>query len=646
MILERFREMSQGTVAKIILSLIIIPFALFGVDYYFKSGGTGDAIAKVEGQSISQQQFNQVLQQQLNELKESMGANAPDASLLNNPQLRLAVLQKLIDQKVVEHSAKASGLVISDKLVAERIAAIDAFKQEGKFSQSVYEQLLKSRGMSPLRFEQELREEMSLQMFQEGVLNTSVVSQVSQDAWAKLASQTRDLSVATISPDAYLSQVKIEDKAVRAWYDSHIDQYRNPERVQLQYVVLTPDAVAKDIVISADEVKKAFDEQSARPTKSNSDERRAAHILLQVKPTAPEAERQAARKKAEQILAEVKAHPAQFAQLAQKYSQDPGSAKQGGDLGFFGRGVMAKAFEDAVFALKAGETSEIVQTEFGYHIIRLIEVKGAQARTLAEATPDITRELRTQRAAKKFAEAADNFSNVVFEQSGSLKPAADALKLDVQQSPWITRTGAGAPALLNNAKFIQAVFAQEVVRDKRNTSAIEVAPNTLVAAHALNYEAASPKPFEEVSAGIRQELTRAEAEKLAEQAGKDALEALVAGKTPAVNLSFTNAGSLTRQSVTGVLPSQLVEPAFKVDPAKLPGFAGAILPGKGYGLVRVNQVAEGAALSPEVRKQAEAALRSRVEQEETASVVASLRRNASISMTKNALDTPARTSSE
>jgi peptidyl-prolyl cis-trans isomerase D len=646
MILERFREMSQGTVAKIILSLIIIPFALFGADYYFKSGGTGDAIAKVEGQSISQQQFNQVLQQQLNELKESMGANAPDPAQFNNPQMRLAVLQKLIDQTVVEQSAKSSGLVISDQLIAQRIAAIDAFKKDGKFSQSLYEQLLKARGMTPVRFEQELRDEMSLQMFQEGVLNSSVVSQVSQDAWAKLASQTREISVASVSPDSYISKVKVEDKAVRAWYDSHIDQYRNPERVQLQYVVLTADAVAQDIVIALDEVKKAFDAQNAKPLQPVSEERRAAHILLQVKPSAPEAERQATRKKAEQLLAEVKAHPAQFAQLAQKYSQDPGSAKQGGDLGFFGRGVMAKPFEEAVFALKTGETSDLVQTEFGYHIIRLTEVKGAQSRTLAEATPDLTRELRHQRGAKKFVEAADNFSNLVFEQSGSLKPAADALKLEVQQTTWVSRNGAGAPAVLNNAKFIQAAFAQEVVRDKRNTSAIEVAPNTLVAARALNYEAATPKPFEEVSGAIRQELMRSEAEKMAEQAGKDALAALIAGKTPEAVLNFTAAQTVTRQTVAGALPNELVDPAFKADPAQLPAYAGAALPGKGFGLVRVSKVAEGVVLTPEVRKQAEAALRSRVEQEETASTVASLRRTASISMTKNALDTPTRANQE
>ena len=646
MILERFREMSQGTVAKIILSLIIIPFAMFGVDYYFKSGGTSDAIAKVEGKSISQQQFNQVLQQQLSELKESMGANAPDPAQFNNPQMRLAVLQKLIDQTVVEQSAKSSGLVISDQLIAQRIAAIDAFKKDGKFSQSLYEQLLKARGMTPVRFEQELRDEMSLQMFQEGVLNSSVVSQVSQDAWAKLASQTREISVASVSPDSYIIKVKVEDKAVRAWYDSHIDQYRNPERVQLQYVVLTADAVAQDIVIAPDEVKKAFDAQNAKPLQPVSEERRAAHILLQVKPSAPEAERQATRKKAEQLLAEVKAHPAQFAQLAQKYSQDPGSAKQGGDLGFFGRGVMAKPFEEAVFALKTGETSDLVQTEFGYHIIRLTEVKGAQSRTLAEATPDLTRELRHQRGAKKFVEAADNFSNLVFEQSGSLKPAADALKLEVQQTTWVSRNGAGAPAVLNNAKFIQAAFAQEVVRDKRNTSAIEVAPNTLVAARALNYEAATPKPFEEVSGAIRQELMRSEAEKMAEQAGKDALAALIAGKTPEAVLNFTAAQTVTRQTVAGALPNELVDPAFKADPAQLPAYAGAALPGKGFGLVRVSKVAEGVVLTPEVRKQAEAALRSRVEQEETASTVASLRRTASISMTKNALDTPTRANQE
>lgn len=646
MILERFREMSQGTVAKIIIGLISIPFALFGVDYYFKNGGTTDAIAKVEGISISQQQFNQVLQQQISELRESLGANAPEVAQLNNPQMRMAVLQKLIDQTVVEKSAKSSGLLVSDKQVAQRIAAIDAFKQDGKFSQSIYEQFLKSRGTTPVRFENDLRNEMALQLFQEGVLNNAVVSEVSQDAWIKLASQSREISVAVLTPENYISTVKIEDAAVRSWYDSHIDQYRNPERVQLQYVILNIEAISKDGVVTPEEIKKVFDEQNAKPAATVAEERRASHILFQLKPSAPDTERQAVLKKAEQVLAEVKAHPAQFAQLAQKYSQDPGSAKQGGDLGFFGKGVMAKSFEEAVFSLKAGEMSGLVQTEFGYHIIRLTDIKGGKARTLEEATPDITRELRNQHSVKKFAEAADNFSNLVFEQSGSLKPAADALKLEVQQTPWISRNGAGAPASLNNAKFIQAAFAQEVVRDKRNTSAIEVAPNTLVAARAINYEAATPKPFDEVSAGIRQELLRAEALKLSEKAGKNALTALSAGKTPDTPLTFSPAMNVTRQSVSAALPNELVDPAFKVDPGKLPGFAGEVIPGKGFGLVRVSKVADGAEPSADIRKQATAALRSRIEQEETAAVVASLRRTANISITTKALDTPARTTQE
>jgi peptidyl-prolyl cis-trans isomerase D len=638
MLLERFRELSQGWLAKILLGLITIPFALFGIDYYFRTGGGADAIAHVDGAPITQARFSEAVRRRLDELRSMLGQNAPDVAQLNSPQLRSAVLQQLVDQQMLESRARSVGLVVSDRTVAERIGGIEAFRDNGRFSQQRYEQLLRAQGLTPARFEQEVRSELALQVFQDSIAGSAIVPQVALSAWSRLSNQTREVAVATFSPEAFLDKVKIDDKAVHAWYDAHQDDYRNPERAQLQYIVLNPEVLGRDIVVSADEIAKEYAAQKEKSRFNTPEERRAAHILISAASGAPQAERKAARAKAEQVLGEARAHPEQFAKLAEKYSQDPGSAKQGGDLGFFGRGMMVKPFEDAAFSLKSGEMSGIVESDFGYHIIRLTEIKGQHVKTLEEATPDLQRELRAQKAAKKFAEAADSFSNLVFEQSGSLKPAADALKLEIQQTSWVSRNGAGADSVLANPKVLQAVFAPEVVRDKRNTAAIEAGPNVLVAARTVAYEAATPRPFADVADTIRQQLVRTEANNLAVKAGQDALAALQSGKS-VEGLNFGEAKSATRSTAAAAaLPPALVDPAFKAPSAKLPSYGGAEQSGKGFAIVRVSKIEDGKLDDPAARKQAEQSLRRSVEQGEFQAVLGSLRKTASIDIRKGAVE--------
>ncbi len=637
MILERFREMSQGWLAKSLLVLITIPFALFGVDYYFRSGGASDSVANVDGVAITQARFNESLRGRLDELRNMLGQNAPDIAQMNTPQLRNAVLQHMVDQTVLQSRALGIGLAVPDRQVADRINAIDAFKDKGVFSQARYEQILKAQGLAPARFEQDVRDELSLQAYQESITGSAVMPRVAVDAITRLGNQSREVSIANFTPDAFLDKAKVDDKAVRAWYDTHVDQYRTEERVQVEYVALTPEALSRDVQVSDADLHKAYDEQVAQKRFNSPEQRRASHILITAKASAPAAERAAAKSRAEQVLAEVKAHPDQFAKLAEKYSQDPGSAKQGGDLGLFGRGAMVKPFEDAAFSLKAGETSGIVTSDFGYHIIRLTEIKAEHTKSFEEASADLARDVRTQRAAKKFAEAAETFSNLVFEQSGSLKPAADAVKLDVQKSGWITRKGAGADAALNNQKVITALFAPEVVKDKRNTAAIEAAPNLLVAARAVAYEPATPRPFAEVSAQIQTQLQRTEATRLATEAGEAALAALKAGQ-PAPAAVFGEAKTTTRATAAASLPPAVVEPAFKLDPARLPGYAGVALSNSGYAIARVSKVEDGRTDDATVRAQAEQALKRSLEQGEFGSVVASLRKTASVTVHKAALD--------
>lgn len=635
MILERLREVSQGAVAKILLALISVPFALFGIDYYFKSG-PGDALANVSGQAISQQFFQQQLRSKLQELKDSLGANGPDIKDLNTPQYREAVLDQLVNTALVESAARKAGLVVPDKMVIEKINSLDAFKEDGKFSEARYQGLLKTQGSSPAQFEKDLRHDLALTAYQEGLLTSEVVPKVAQEAWVKLANQEREVSQEILSVDAFVKDAVVDEAKVRQWYDSHVANYQTPERVSFQYVLLSAAALGKDIPISPDEIRQAFEARRAKAT--GQEERRASHILVAVKSSAPDSEKKAARAKAESLLKEVRAHPNQFASLAAKFSEDPGSAKQGGDLGFFAPGAMVKPFEEAAFRMKEGEISGIVQSDFGYHIIRLTGVRGARGETLTEATPAITEELRNQKAQKLFAEAGDTFSNLVFEQSGSLKPVADALKLQIRDGGTVLREGQGLPKELQNVKFLQALFANDVLKDKRNTAAIDLGNGTLVAARATAYEAPAARPFNEVSAAIQETLKKDAALELAKKVGEAALADLNAGKTPSIKLSFEKTALVSRPGANQFLARELVDPVFKLSPDKLPAYAGAVLPGKGYAIVRLSKVDTSKAADSAMRSQAEGVLRQTLGKEDFIAVVGSLRKSANISVNRQMLN--------
>lgn len=285
----------------------------------------------------------------------------------------------------------------------------------------------------------------------------------------------------------YVAKVKLEDGAAKKFYDENTEQFRTPDQAKVEYVVLTPESLA--VEVSEAEIKAWYDGHKERYQQP--EERRASHILI----AAEKLGKDKARQKAEEVLREVQAKPAAFAELARKHSDDPGSASQGGDLGFFGRGMMVKPFEDATFALRDGEVSGIVESDFGFHIIKLTGQHVAREKPLAEVRGEIERELKSSAVARKFAEAAESFSNMVYEQSDSLQPVAEQFKLKIQRSDWIGREANPAAGVLGNAKLLAAVFSDDTIQNKRNTEAVEVAQNTLVAARIAEYQPASVQPL-------------------------------------------------------------------------------------------------------------------------------------------------------
>ncbi len=613
---------------QIILAIIFLPFAFFGIDSYFRAGDRGDSIASVGGQPVSDQEFALALQERQNYLQRMVGGRV-DAALLDSPELRFAVLDGIVRQRLLINQAVRGGLLVSDQQLQQIISEQPAFQQDGKFSHARYEELLRRQNLTAIGFENKLRRDLMVERMSDAYRATSIVPNAVAERLLRINSQQREVSQSVLAPESFVSQVKLEAGAAKQYYDAHQSDFQLAEQARLEYLVLALDAVAAQIEVSADEVKQFYEQNIKQYAKG--DERQASHILIAVDAKASAEEKQAARAKAGQLLQQAKRNPANFAELARKNSQDPGSAANGGDLGSFPRGAMTKPFDDAVFQMKVGEIAGPVETEFGYHIIRLAAVKG---RGPEDATKQAALDLKRQKAGKKFSELADQFNNLVFEQGDSLKPAADALKLAIQTSVWLSRSGSDNK-LLNNPKLLQAVLAEDAVRNKRNSEVVDIGNNTLIAARVIEYKPASMRPFEAVSAAITNRLTLQQAAQLAATRGRELLAKLKQGEAAAV--AWGEAKLISRENAQGYAGPLLIG-AFKADVGKLPAYSGIENGQGGFVLLRITRVVESEGVDVARRKAASEELRQRLGQEEFDAYVASLKLRADIKVQKERLE--------
>jgi peptidyl-prolyl cis-trans isomerase D len=381
-----------------------------------------------------------------------------------------------------------------------------------------------------------------------------------------------------------VGQINPTEADLETYYKANADKFQSAERADIEYVVLNLAAVQKDIVVPEAELKTYYEQNAARL--AGLEERRASHILINADKGASAAERDAARAKAQALLAEVQKSPNQFAEFARKNSQDTGSAAKGGDLDFFGRGAMVKPFEEAAFALKKGETSGLVETEFGFHIIRLTDIKQPEQKSFESQRAKLEQEVRAQLAQRKFAEAAEQFINIVYEQSDSLKPAAERLKLDVQQASNLGREPVAGNTAANNPKLLAAVFSQDSIEKKRNTEAVELAPNVLAAARITSYSPARTLPLEEVKARVREQVV---AQLATERARAEGAAKLAEWKASPDAAKLPAAIVVSRESKQAQ-PSALVEAALRASTQTLPAWVGVDLGTSGYAVVKVEKV--------------------------------------------------------
>lgn len=625
-------------VVQVVLAILLLPFAFFGVDSYIRDSGSAGDVATVGKGKISLGEFQQALREQQDRLRPTLGGRDP--AMLNSPELRNAVLDNLIQRQLLIQYANEAHLAVSNEQLGRFIASAPSLQVDGKFSPERYEAVVAAQGMSKPMFEARLRQDLAMQQATAAVAEAALPGGAAGGRWLAAQLEEREVSEAIIRADRYLGQVKVAPEAIKAYYDANQARFQVPEQLRAEYLVLSRDQLAEQAKVSDDEIKDWY--QSHADRYRQPEERRASHILLTVaKDAAPEAIK-AAETKAAEVLAQLRKTPGDFDKLARQYSQDPGSAARGGDLDWFGRGAMVKPFEDAVFGLKEGQVSEAVRSDFGVHIIMLTGVRPERGRPLEEVKGEIAAELKAQAAAKKYLEMAEAFTNTVYEQSDSLGPAAEKFKLTLQKSDWIVKGGA-ATGPFANAKLNSALFSDDALKNKRNSDAIEVAPNVLVSARVVEHKPAAQQTLETVGGTIEKLLASQESARLAAKEGDARLAQLKKGE--AADVAWGAPHRMTRAQAAS-MPPEVVRAVFGADATRLPAYAGIAGPG-GYGLVRVSAIkpfaagAEGAA-EPAEAKALRAQYARLLADEEMIGWMATLKRKYPIAINKAALESKER----
>lgn len=562
-------------VVSVSLGLVAMGLLVGGGVAGYSAGGVGESyLAKVDGHRITDRDVSEM----------THGQTVPE-------NVRPQIVQQLVQKQILLNEAAQRYVVTSDARLRDEITGIEAFKKDGQFSPELYKQLLAAQQMTVEQFEKRLREESGIQLLALPLNESNIVSKASASHLLDALATSRDVAAAAYEINAYLGKASVSDAEIKQYYDAHHAEFNQPERVKVDYAVLSRDDIAAGITVDDAKVAEYY---KAHLTELAPEERRVRHILIKADAKAPAAEKQAAKQKAEQLLAQVKKDPSRFAELAKQNSQDPGSAAGGGDLGYFGHGAMVKPFDDVAFKLAKGEISGVVETQFGYHILMLEDIK---TKTLDELKPTIVARLQHEMAQQRFQDAAEKFGDMVYQQADSLKPAADAFKLQIRSSDWVTRDAAGEP-VLNDPKVRTAAFSDDVLLKKHNSEAIEATPGNLVAVHVTAHELASLKPLAQVSAGIADKLKQEKAAKMAKDEGQKALAALQKGETPAI--SWQPAKTISRLDSQG-LDKDGIDAVFGVAQAKLPGYAGEATP-NGYVVYKVSPASKPSSLDAAKRE--------------------------------------------
>ncbi|MDR7332293.1 peptidylprolyl isomerase [Roseateles asaccharophilus] len=571
-----------------ILLLLILPsFAFVGIEGYTSMmGGANAGVASVDGRKVTQGEWEAAQRQ----FADRVRAQSPgvDPKLLDSPEAKHQALENLVTERTLQAAAMHQHFTPSSEVVKARFWADPQFAfLRNSDGATINKALLAAQGMTQSMFMERLRQDYAVRQVTAPVESSVTIG----DAAPKLAFdsllQQREVQLQRFDVREFAAKLNPSDADIEAFYKepANAAKFQLPESAQIQYVVLDLEALKKDVSFTEEDLRKYYEENATRY--GVPEERRASHILIKAERSAPADERAKAKAKAEALLADVRKNPASFADVAKKNSQDEGSAVNGGDLDFFGRGAMVKEFDAAVYAMKQGEISNLVETDFGFHIIQLTGARGGEKKSFDAVRGEVEAEVRKQLAQRKYSEAAEQFGNLVYEQSDTLQPAADKLKLQLQTATVRRQAQPGAVGPLASAKLLEAVFAPEALTNKRNTEAIETGPSQLVSARIVQHNPARVPPLADVKDRARLLLVQKLAAAEAKKAGEARLAALksnpadLAGLEAAVTVSRAKPMGLTRAQLEAVLGA---------DAAKLPATAGVLADDGSYVVVRINQL--------------------------------------------------------
>ncbi len=520
------RDRAKGFLAWFIFILIVIPFAFWGIESYFEGGGDV-YVAKVNDVEIPARSYQRLLLQERNFRQQVLGAT-PDSPLLDEALLKRDVLERLINTEAVAQAALAAGFRISDAQLRSQIINNAQFQRDGRFDPQLYRRLLNSLGLTEPAYEAQLRRDLLVAQLMGSAPETAFVTAVEEDRGLRLQHQERRVGYLLLQAATFLSDEPVAEEEIKAYYEENLAQFSIPEQVRVEYLELAASDLVSQVSVDEETLRKLYEERQSEFMVP--EERRASHILIAVDENADEGADAAAREKAESILKRLRASES-FADLAKEFSDDPGSASAGGDLGFFGRGVMAKPFEEQVFVMGKDEISEPVRTRFGYHIIKLTDIRAARGRSFEEVRDILARDYREQKAEEMFYDVADRLADLTYEIPDTLEVAAEELDLEIKTSEFFSRTeGAGIAA---DAKVRAAAFNPEVLEEGNNSEPVTIGQNHLVVLRVKDRRPASHRPLEAVRADIEQVLRMERAREKAEEAGRKVVERLRAGEQPA-----------------------------------------------------------------------------------------------------------------
>ena len=520
--LTEIKDRATGWIAWIIVILISIPFALWGVNEYF-AGGDSLNVAVVNGQEIEQQAYRHALEERRSIARRMLGTQF-DPDTVNSIEFRTAVLEDLILRQLLRENVQDAGFRVSDAQLAQFIKTTPQFQRDGEFDSAAYQQAVRSLGYTRTGFESYLRQQNILQQVRDGLEKSSFITAADEESMLKLASEKRVFDYITLATDQFLSDVQVSDQEVEEYYTANPELYQSPELVKIEYVRLAVADLAENVEVTEEDIQRFYEDNKelyGKPAQRN-----ASHILLTVDEDAEDATVQEVREQAETLTDRARAGE-DFADLAKEYSQDPGSAAQGGDLGLVEAGVMVKPFEDALFVMQEGEISDPVKTRYGYHVIKLTGLVPGQTKALAEVRDEIEKEERTKQAEALFVDRAETFRNMVFEQPESLAPVVDELDLELAVSDWFSQSS--GEGIAEYSKIRDVAFSDDVYIENLNSEAIELDIDTLVAIRKKDSQAAGLKSLAEVQTEIEQALKLNKAKESVLQNGQELLANLNKG---------------------------------------------------------------------------------------------------------------------